>query len=56
MLIAHMEHSKEKTLKKIDKTHNGYEINHNLLLTSVAGCELRKQRFQSENEMVNDCN
>jgi uncharacterized protein (DUF927 family) len=51
MLIAHMEHSQQKTMKKLTKLLNySYEINQNLFLTCVAGCELCKQRFHSANE------
>ena len=49
MLIAHGA-LQTKDNEKIDNTCNGYEINQNVFITSVAGCELRKQRFHSENE------
>jgi hypothetical protein len=43
MLINRMEPSKQKTMTKLTKLVNdGYEINQNLFLTSVAGCELRE--------------
>ena len=39
-------------IQQIDKSRKiyGNEINQNLFLTSVAGCELCKQCFHSENE------
>ena len=50
---AHCAHGALQTKdngKNVQLLNDSYEINQNLFLTSVVGCELCKQRFQSENK------